>query len=338
MDSSHLLFHFDNLSYFRNTENRSLVDKGVTYIGFHLNPYVVYQFHKDAQISGGLFIRHDFGNPKLRSIEPYFKFKYKWMKNEIIFGNLEGTTQHQMVEPLYDYELVVTDRTEHGAQIKRITDRYELETWIDWQRMIYPGDPFNEEFTAGLNVRLFPIKNENNSLLLNAQALTTHKAGEIDKSPVSNSMQYNFAYGAEYKHRFASGTEFKANGYLIYYEDLSEEIAEYFIDGLGQMANVSLKLHDYDFILTYWNSHQYQAPYGEGLYMSQGDRNITNPFFTREMIMLRIAFEKDIGRNLSLLSRNGLNYNIDHDRFDLTMETYLRWHFTNKKPIAIAID
>ena len=34
IDSSHLKFHFDNLSYFRNVEYLSQIDKGSTYIGF----------------------------------------------------------------------------------------------------------------------------------------------------------------------------------------------------------------------------------------------------------------------------------------------------------------
>jgi hypothetical protein len=54
IDSSHFQFHFDNMSYFRNAEYLSRVDKGSTYIGFHAMPYVQYSFNEKAQIFWGI--------------------------------------------------------------------------------------------------------------------------------------------------------------------------------------------------------------------------------------------------------------------------------------------
>ena len=111
IDSSHVQFHFDNLSYFRNAEYLSRIDKGSSYVGFNLLPYMQYSFNEKAQIYGGLLVRYDFGNPEIKTIEPYYKFTYRdVLKHNVTFGNLDGTLQHKMIEPMYDYEKVITDR------------------------------------------------------------------------------------------------------------------------------------------------------------------------------------------------------------------------------------
>ena len=48
------------------------------------------------------------------------------------------------------------------------------------------------------------------------------------------------------------------------------------------------------------------------------------------MIQFRFANELPVAKNLTFLSRIGVNYNIDHNRTDVIMENYLRWHFTLK--------
>jgi hypothetical protein len=339
IDSSTLLFHFDNFSYFRNTEQTSLVDKGSTYIGFNVLPYVQYSFNKKAQIYGGLLVRYDFGNPKIKTLEPYFKFTFDdVLKHTVVFGSLNGNVQHKLIEPLYDYELAVTDRFEQGLQITKPGKVVEYDLWIDWQSMIYDGDPFNEAFFGGLNFYLHPINSEKNKLSLNAQAITLHKAGEIDKSPYPNSMEYNFAYGLEYTHFFNQEAYLYLAGYAAYYEDESSFLASGYRDGLGQLAMLRLKHKDYQFVLSYWDSHQFQAPTGEQLYHSIGNKNSNNPRDYRKMVGARVAYEVELAKNLVFLNRLGGNYNLNHNRFDITMENYLRWHFTSKKPKPISIN
>jgi hypothetical protein len=338
IDSSHLLFHFDNLNYFRNTEYTSLVDKGSTYIGFNLLPYVQYSFNDKAQIYGGVNIRYDFGNPQIQKIEPYFKFTYELWKHDIIFGSINGTVQHKLIEPLYDYELAVTDRFEQGLQIRKPGKVIEYDAWIDWHTMIYEKDPFNEIFFAGVNASLHPINNDKHKLTLNGQALTVHEAGEIDESIYPNSMEYNFAYGLEYTHYINKVTDLFVSGHAAFYEDRSGILATGFRDGLGQYGILRLTHKDYQFVLNYWDGHQFQAPRGEQLFFSLGNRNSPVPFHYRKAVGFRIAYEVEIGENLVFLNRVGVNYNIDHNRADVIMGNYLRWHFTTKKPKKIDIN
>ena len=336
LDSSHIQFHFDNLNYFRNTEYTSKVDKGSTFVGFHLLPYMQYQFNEKASIYGGLFIRYDFGNPEIKTIEPYLKFKYRLWGHDLIFGNLEGTVQHQIIEPMVDYEWAVTDRTEHGIQIKRENTRIAYDFWIDWQRMIYEDDPFNEIFYGGLNLKYSPIMNEKTKFTLNGQGITVHKAGEIDKSVEPNAMEYNYAYGFEFSHQFNTNVALFLSAHNTQYYNLSSTAINGIKSGYGSLAVARLRLHEYDIVLNYWDGINFQSPIGDRLYYSVGRRNIGNRFEHRQMIGLRIANELHVAKNLVFLNRIGFNYNIDHDRFDVVMENYLRWHFRTK-PKAVKI-
>ena len=330
LDSSHLQFHFDNLNYFRNTEYTTLVDKGSTFPGFHLLPYMQYQFNENAEIMGGLFIRYDFGNPNIKTIEPYIKFKYRLWGHDLIFGNLEGSVQHNMIEPMMDYEQAITNRTEQGIQVKKEDRRIEYDFWIDWQQMIYEGDPKNEEMYAGLTFRFNPIMNDRTKFSINGQSLTVHKAGEIDSSITPNQMVYNYAFGLEFNHKFSENTELFLSGHAAYLHDHSNFQSYGFRSGLGQLAVLRLRLHEYQIILNYWDAYRFQSPYGERLYFSIGRKNPMQPFNYRKMVGLRIANELHVAKNLTFLSRVGLNYNVDFQKADVVMENYLRWHFTNK--------
>ena len=330
IDSSHWKFHFDNLNYFRNTEYTSLVDKGSTFGGYHLLPYVQYAFHENAEIMGGLFIRYDFGNPQLKSIEPYFKFKYRLWGHDLIFGNLEGNVQHQLIEPMMDYEWAITDRTEQGLQVKRENKRIEYDFWVDWQTMIYGGEPFNEVFFGGLNAYFHPIDNERNKLSINGQGITVHKAGEIDESIVPNAMEYNYAFGLEYTRNFSENHSLFLSTHATVYEDLSGNwVHNSYEEGVGLLAVARLKLHDYRLVFTYWNAQNYQSPVGDRLYFTQGRRNWGRPFEYREMLGFKVVNEMEIGKNLTFLNRVGFSYNMDHNRADVILENYLRWHFSS---------
>ncbi|MDA9110627.1 hypothetical protein N9J89_00080 [Bacteroidia bacterium] len=332
IDSSHIQFHFDNMSYFRNAEYLSRVDKGSTYIGFQAMPYVQYSFNDKAQIYGGINLRYDFGNPEIRSIEPYFKFTYNdVLKHNIVFGSLNGTLQHGMIEPLYDYEKVITDRFEQGLQITKPGKVLSYDMWIDWHDMIYYDDPKNERFVAGYNVYLNPINNEKNKLSLNAQGITVHSAGEIDVNSSPNSVEYNFAYGLEYTHFFNEHTNLYLAGHAAFYEDRGNSKVHGIADGVGQLGVLRVTHKDYQFVLNYWDSHQYQGPWGEQLYHSTGIKSFPIMYDYRKMIGARVGYEVTIGNNLVFLNRLGFNYNVHPNKLDITMENYLRWHFRGKK-------
>lgn len=331
IDSGKWQLSFDNFSYFRNTEQLSKVHYGRSYIGTHFLPTATYQINDKAKISGGAFMRYDFGNPGFKEFKPFFQFSYKLWNHDIIFGSLQGNVQHEMVEPIFEYERVITRRLEEGAQIKFDNKRWKYEIWIDWETMIYQNSPFNESFVAGYNVFYKPINRDKHILRLNSQAMTLHQAGEIDLSPVTNVMFYNFAHGLDYQWKPNENFDLFASFYGVYHEDQSGTTAFHFIDGLGQLATLRLQYKGHSLVLNYWDAHEYQAPLGEGLYRSSADKNPDNPIRYRKMAMARLVTEKKITENLTFLTRLGCNYNIDHSAVDVIMENFLRFNIRGKQ-------
>lgn len=327
IDSSAWQFHFDNLNYFRNTEYTSSVDKGSTFPGFHLLPYAQYQFNSKAVIYGGLFLRYDFGNSNVKTLTPYIKFKYRLWGHDLIFGNLEGNVQHNIIEPMVSYESVITNRMEQGIQVKRENKKVEYDFWIDWQRIIYEGSPFNEVFYGGLNLKYNPILNKTTKLSLVGQGTTVHKAGEIDNSPTANTMEYNYALGTEFNHSFDPNHSLYLAGYYANYWDHTNRVYPGFQTGEGALGILRMRMHEIDLVMTYWQSYDFQSPTGDPLYFTFGRRNLVDPYHFRQMVSLRVANELHVAKNLTFLSRLGFNYNIDHNSLDVVMENYLRWHF-----------
>lgn len=331
IDSSHIQFHLDNLNYFRNTEYTTMIDKGSTYPGFHLLPYAQYQFNSNAVIYGGLFFRYDFGNSRVKQLDPYLKFKYRLWGHDLIFGNLEGGTQHRLIEPMYDYERMITDRWEQGIQIRRANKAVEYDFWIDWQNMIYENDAEKEIMFAGINLNINPILTDKTKLSLNAQGHTYHAAGELDSTTTPNSMEYNFALGGSFRHTFNKNTSLCISGHAAYYYDHGQTFANGFANGNGSLAVAQLKIHEYEIVLTYWDAYRFQSPVGERLYHSVGRKNgPANPYDYRKMVSLRIANEIKITEGLVFYNRLGVSYNIDHNKTDVIMENYLRWHLRSK--------
>jgi hypothetical protein len=330
LEPLHFQFHVDNLNYFRNTEYLNKVDVGSTYPGFHLLPYGQYQLNEHATVFGGLFMRYDFGNPQVKTIEPYIKFKYRLWEHELIMGNLEGNVQHQLIEPLMDYERAITHRPEQGIQVKLEDHRIEWDFWIDWQQMIYEGDPKNEKMFAGLTLGINPIMNDRSKLSLKGQAVTLHQAGELDSNSAPNSIEYNFAFGLSFEHQFTDEFSIYMSGHQAYYYDQSSRMNFGYRNGNGTLAVLRLQYGEYFLVANYWDAYRFQAPTGERLYQSQGRKNLGFPIHYRKNLMLRFANELPVAKNLTFMSRLGVNINLDHQQTDVIMENYLRWHIRSK--------
>jgi hypothetical protein len=121
------------------------------------------------------------------------------------------------------------------------------------------------------------------------------------------------------------------SGHAAFYEDRSDQKVNGIIDGVGQLAVLRLTHKEYQFVLNYWDSHQYMGPWGEQLYHSVGNKSFPIVYDYRKMIGARVGYEVKLGENLVFLNRLGFNYNVHPNKLDVTMENYLRWHFRTKK-------
>jgi hypothetical protein len=322
----------DHLSFARNTEYRSKITRGRTLLGYQLETNLRYRINDFAYVKGGLWLKRDFGGDGFHQIQPLFALHVKKKNTEVIFGNLLGTTDHNLIDPLLNPETVISDRLESGIQLKHTASKLQLDVWVDWQKMIYKNSPFQEQFVAGYNANFDLLKKEGIVISLVSQSVAFHRGGEIDATLSRNVSQYNFNNGIKLNFLPKKGVmkSFEIRADFTNYEDKSTITEDTYIDGLGQLVSVKADFNQMRFTLQYWDSHQYQSSRGDQIYHSVSRINpILHTSNYRKMLMLRGAYEKQIADQLSFLFRAQLIHDVHEQTQDVVLDLFFRWRFSH---------
>jgi hypothetical protein len=328
---SKLQFQLDQLSFARNTEYRSRITKGKTLLGYQLESQLRYRISENAYVKGGIWLKQDFGGEGFHQIQPLFALHVKKKNTEIIFGNLQGTTDHQLIEPLLDPERTIMNRLETGIQMRHNSKRLKTDVWIDWQKMIYENSPFQEQFVAGYNASFDVVSKPQFVGSIFSQASAFHMGGEIDATISQNVSNYNFNHGLKFKIIPAKGLlkfiELRSD--FAYYEDQSTEVNS-FIDGLGQLVSIKADFNSLRFMLQYWDSHQFQSADGDAVYHSVSRINpILYTSDYRKMYIVRAAYETAIAEQLNFMFRAQLLHDVNEQTQDVVVEMFFRWKFAH---------
>ncbi|WP_375562132.1 hypothetical protein ACE193_06165 [Bernardetia sp. OM2101] len=287
--------------FFRNREFFETIADGYTLFGSQFLSKLSYSVDTTLKISAGVFLRKDFGsehnNSHFNQIQPYFQFLYKKDKHQFVFGNLEGNLQHNLIEPLFNFENIINRRLENGVQYKYISKNTSLDTWIDWVTMIYPYSDFDEELHFGLNVErnIFTYKKWKSAIPIQLTAI--HKGGQINTTNNPLVTIFNAAIGNKTTYYFDNNE--KKNSYLkyirthlygVFFIDNSSVPSFTFESGMGIYANLEFATKKHQFMFSYWRGQDFVAPLGGDIYSSTSrifDPNAENEPL-RSLLILRI--------------------------------------------------
>src|SRR5690606_13921649 len=111
---------------------------------------------------------------------PLFNVKYSKNDLTLVFGSLEGNIQHDYIEPVYNFERKITTPIEYGTQLLVDKEKFNLDAWIAWEKMIYRGDATKERIVGGFTTDFILLKNNDWKLAIPAQSLFYHTGGQID--------------------------------------------------------------------------------------------------------------------------------------------------------------
>ncbi len=244
IDSNKLFLGLNLLGFGKDNEydnSRNPVITGYTLFGYQFSPTLSYHLTKNIRVDGGIYLQKDFGNSTFSSVAPIFSVKYQKKYFSLIFGNLESSLNHRLIEPLYNFERVLNNRLENGIQLQVMRDDLFLDAWIDWQRMIYFNDPRQEELTAGLNITKRMMNGRSTQITAPVQMIVHHHGGQINyrfNGPIETLM--NSAFGLEGRHRSTGLVrETRLNGFYIYYKSLTQDLIQPFKDGSGAYFNAA---------------------------------------------------------------------------------------------------
>lgn len=314
----------------KNNEYSNDIAGGYTLFGYQLNPYVAYRAGEHVRLDVGVYLQQDFGNDEYTTILPTFSIKYNDGSHHIIFGTLEHSYNHNLIEPLYDFEKGLIDRLEYGLQAVFDKEQWNLDTWLSWEKMIYPGDPNQEELTFGISSNFFLKKKEQSRLKIPLQLLIFHKGGQIDTSPDPLQTIVNVALGISQKKQLPGRiNSWSMQHYFVGSRDFSNEAAIAFESGNALYMNAGITLRSgFEFQGAYWYGNGYVPTQGGKLYSSES-RFIRTPGLTeknRELFILRCFYNKKIADGLEVSTRFEPYYDLANGVFEFSHGMYLTFN------------
>lgn len=326
-DSNKLFLGINMLGFVKNNEFFDTMIDGYTLFGYQFNPYLSYNISKNARLDAGVYVQKDFGNNEYSEVQPTLSLKIRNNNVNFIFGTLEGSVHHRLIEPLYDFERVLNNRLENGAQIIWMKDNsLFLDAWIDWQKMIYANSSEPERFVAGIsfNKTLFTFGNMHVDLPL--QLVASHEGGQIDTIDNEVITRFNMAGGLTLE---GTGPDIiKAWGLKLYAASFNTNANTpvFNEDGAGFFVNPYVHT---TFGLTvmgsYWYGDRFLTVQGSPLYTSVNDQYPLRVDKRREFVMLRFLYDLKVAEGLTLTARAEPFYDTYAESLEYSFGLYLNF-------------
>lgn len=319
-DTSKLFLEVESNAFFVNNEFTNDIIKGYTLHGFNLSPKISYSPNSKIKFSGGLNVLSYYGRESNDKLHLLFSFQYKLLpKLDFVLGNIYGTVNHNMIEPLFDYERYYFKNIENGIQFLWNDKRISADLWLNWEQQIFSGDPFQEIFSVGLSSKINLINSETIELSIPFQNLVRHEGGQINSNKSDPVLTiYNNALGLSMNKSFDSKQihDLTLSSYWVNYKDLSSTKEQMFIDGMGSYSTLELKNKNMDLMLGYWYGEQFISPIGNPIFETYSRTNIFVEEPIRKLITGKFNIHKEVYKGINLGARLGTYYDVSSSLLD----------------------
>ena len=317
------------LGYNKNNEYFHKIADGYTLFGIQAIPYLSYQASDKIRLDAGMFARKDFGNNGFVEVKPLLTIRYEQGPVNVLFGTLEGSLNHRLIEPMYDFERVMTDRLEEGLQFLFERPQTFLDVWINWEKMIYAGSPEQEEVSGGISYNRRLLEKNGWRLELPLQFVAYHKGGQIDINPNPLVTHVNAAGGFELVREWEKGLvrSLSFQPYGVWFRDFSHQIVIPYEQGGGWYLNLSAATKHFTAMLSYWEGKDFVGIKSGALYQSVST-TFKYPDYTqdvRRLLILRFMLQVPITPELEVSTRFEPYYDFGHSAFEFSHGMYLNY-------------
>lgn len=292
-------FSFGNLLYCKNNEFGESNNPGQTFFGNQIWFGGKYYFTQNLSTSLGYFMQYDFGDNQFPSKGlPIFNIEYNTERNRLIAGSLLGNTNHNLIEPLYNYENTFTKPIEYGIQYFHFNKLISYQTWLDWRQFAKIETSQQEKISFGQTLLIKVIEETQLPFQLSfpASLLIYHQGGEALNVPQKIQTNANGSVGVKLND---INNNFKFESHLIFSNDVSPSINHAFKDGYGTFTYFTVFVpqnknnkNQHRIVASYFKASEYYSPLGAPLYTSE---LFGKPYLysrNREFFMLRYQFVK----------------------------------------------
>ncbi|RLD91284.1 MAG: hypothetical protein DRJ09_01615 [Bacteroidetes bacterium] len=329
-DAGKLFFHVESTAFLKNNEYFSQFAYGYTGIGIYFKPTLDYYFSNKLAINAGVYMLKYAGLDNLTQAIPVFTIRYKPAKTfDIIMGNIYGTSNHRLAEPLFRYDLFYQHHIEYGLQFLWNTKHFKTDLWLNWRHFIQLGDTMQEKLTVGSSSSVILYDNKSIKVVIPVQLLINHQGGQLAPPPRPGTTTIINGY---------IGTDISFQLNESWYMDISENLALY--DGLsfpseglgslpakkgwGSYSKVVVGWKSLHWLSGYWHGENFIAPLGETQFQSISEIDPLVYQRNRNLITGKLWYNKTIMKGAVIEARFETYYDIDNRHFDYSYGLWLR--------------
>ncbi len=326
-DSSRsIYFRLYDFNYMRNYEYFNQIADGLTYFGAILQPEFTFHQSPNLSISTGLFIRKDFGSKGIYNNQPIFRIDYHTKHSRLINGALDGNVNHQLPEPIYNYDRIITDHVEYGTQYLYKDSILDLDAWINWENMIYKISPQQERISGGAHSSTRIFKSDRLELRVPIDFIAFHQGGQIDTPDRPLTTILNTAIGLTLRYKTNGFLKsIHSENYYITYKDFSFTKVNAYNQGGGLLLNLGFQTKAFDFITTYWNGNGFQSVHGAPIYSSSSTQinNVGYQEDNRSLLFFRLISEFPLSNHFSISTRLEPYIDLNQPSFEFSNSMFL---------------
>lgn len=331
-DSSNLSVSFGSISFFRNHEYFNPITEGYTLSGSHLKPLLIWTPSDIISVSGGLFVSLWSGFDDKPDIDPVFTVSIDIdSRTRLTAGSLQGPDRHRMFDQHYAREKLYTSFVEEGVQIVFRSENLFSDTWIDWERHIFTGDRFREEFTVGESF-IYTTGKTGDRLRAEfpLQLLAKHRGGQISNYNAPVETHVNLAAGTRIMLNggeiVSSGENnfgFSATGFI--YHSMRELPEIPFSTGKALLLAGDHTRNNFFFSAGLWLSDNFYSPNGNMMYSSLSDYRDGFTLSRRALLTGSVNFSRSWQSGLlNLFLGFDWYYDLKENTFDHSVTLHLR--------------
>ncbi len=319
-ESNNLYFRIENNNFVKNNEYFGAFTEGYTLMGYAIQPSLMYYAGSKLRIKAGLHILHYSGMEEFTEIIPTFSAHAKLSeKLDLIMGGLRGDVHHKLLEPLFNPENQYSRPIENGFQFLYNSEHFWLDGWVDWEQFIVVGDTKPEKFTAGISSEYKFLTNHPDwDISIPAQLIATHLGGQISNFEEPMQSLTNLATGVKFSKSIGYGfiQRIGIASYGAWYQDLTEKSGLPFSNGhaIYPVAEIGYKYGQ--FMLGYWNAHNFVAPKGSHIFQSVSDYKTDFYQKQRELFNAKLTFSKDFLQKIRFSVMVETYYDLPNAQFD----------------------
>ena len=317
-----LRIEFDNLNFFRNDEFDTDYMNGNSMPGFWAQFKLTYQPLEIVRLEAGVHLLHFWGansypNFAYRDIStwkgnqfqkgfhalPFLRAQVKLSDRlNLVFGNIYGGANHNLIEPMYNPELNLMADPEAGLQLLYHSNPLDVDLWVNWESFIFNLDTHQESFIFGLSSRLkYNREDAPFHFYTPFQVLVQHRGGEIDTIKI-NSVQ-TFMNGA-----VGIGGVWNVNHSVLKNINIEVDATSYyqqagklwpFDDGFGMYAKASADLRDFRVKTSYWQCKDFISILGFPFYGAVSNTEEGMTFKSPKMVAFGVEYSRNFGKGSS---------------------------------------